>query len=386
MMLIIVAGLIVLTGVFMSALSIPALMVSPAGSSIERVSILDGWLTDLYKKGKFSGSVLLAKDGRIVFNRSYGFQDLKGLTLLSDNSSYNLASVSKQFTAMAVVILQHRGQLSYGDKLSQYIPELAAYQDVTIEHLLHHTSGIPDYMYLANKYLDMSKIVTTESLLQLFENKQPAQLFKAGSKFKYSNTGYVLLAEIVERLSGESFADFMTKNIFQPAGMTDTRLFNLLSESPLKNRVYGFGRAYNIFGGKKKEMDLNNFDGLFGDGAIYSTPIDLFRWHLALTEGKIVAKDSYLPAYRSGKLSNGSETGYGYGWFIKDRHTVEHAGGWQGFTSYIHINREKNKLVVILDNSNNPLRVNAVGTRYNSIGLNLQKMISSWPSESDIEI
>ena len=273
--------------------------------------------------------------------------------------------------------MKHQGKLSYSDELQKFIPEFSFYDDVTIRHLLNHTSGIPDYLTIANDYIPENETVTTEKLIKVYSERMPVPKFKPGEKFQYSNIGYVLLAEIIERITGKSYAGYMSENIFQPLGMSHTKVFNLLSKDEPNNRVYGFKRKYFLFG-KKQLSDLNRFDGVAGDGGIYSSAYDLFIWHQALLSGVIIPLEEMSEAYQSGILSNDRKTGYGFGWFINNDGTVEHAGGWQGFASYLYRHPEDGRLIVILDNTANVLRVTSNGVRYNSIPLSLQQFLQRY--------
>ena len=341
----------------------------------EKLYAIDNWLDKIYKQGKFNGTILLAKKGEVLFSKAYGFNDGENSSELSEHSSFNLASVSKQFTAMGIVILKSRSLLDYKDKVSRYIPELAFYDEITIQHLLHHTSGIPDYMRMAVMSSNKEELLTVAEMIALYQNNKPKLRFKPGEKFEYSNAGYVLLAEIIARIAKQPFSQFMAESIFIPLNMKNTQVFNLLSEQEPKDRVYGY--AYSFLGSRKRIKDLNHFDGVAGDGGIYSSAYDLNIWHEALKVGTLVTNDIYKEAYKPGQLNDGSKTKYGFGWFINDNQSVEHAGGWQGFTSYIYRNLENDELIVILDNSSNALRVNAIGYRFNSIGLNLKNVIES---------
>jgi CubicO group peptidase (beta-lactamase class C family) len=375
MVVIISTTIAILTLALFLALRIPVLRLQDNHTHDENLNEIDRWLTDLNQRGKFNGTVLLAKNGNIVFENAYGSNAGPEPGPINLDSSFNLASVSKQFTAMGIVILEHRSLLDYDDKLSKFVPELGFYDGITIRNLLHHTSGIPDYMRLVIKNRSGDEPVTTPEIIHLYQRKRPALNFRPGEKFEYSNTGYVLLAEIIERVSGQKFSDFMAENIFVPLNMKNTRVFNLLSKNEFQNRVYGYSCKYWLFGGSKKPRDLNYFDGVAGDGGIYSSAHDLVIWHEALNEGTLVPVDVYKSAYRPANLLNGSSTKYGYGWFLNDDNTVEHAGGWQGFTSFIYRNLENRDLVVILDNSSNTLRVTSMGYRFHSIALNLKHAI-----------
>lgn len=373
----IVISLLVILVITFIALRIPTLEIDVQNSEKEKLLALEKWLKHIHEMGKFNGTVLLSRKGEVIFSKSYGYESIESLTPLTENSSFNLASVSKQFTAMGVVILNSQSKLKYSDKISHYLPELSYYTDITIQHLLHHTSGLPDYLQLAGKYSDTTAIFTIPDMISLYQKHHPRLNFEPGSKFQYSNAGYVLLAEIIARVSGTSFQNFMSLNIFKPLNMNSTQIFNLLSEIKPAKRVYGYKNRFWLFGGKKLPHDLNYFDGVAGDGAVYSSAHDLYLWHKSLKEEALLSNDIYNTAYIPAQLNDGSKTQYGFGWFINSDNSVEHAGGWQGFTSYIHRNLEKDELIVILDNSSNTLRVNSIGFRFNSIGLNLKYFMKS---------
>lgn len=375
-MLILVAAVIVAIALsIFFALRIPSLNLSGSSPQSQKLETIDSWLANLNQSGKFNGAVLLAKSGDVKFEKYYGSNGDNNSEQINSNSSFNLASVSKQFTAMGIVVLKSKSLLEYDDEISKFIPELEFYEGVTIKNLLHHTSGIPDYLSLVMKRRVGEGLLTVSEMISLYTKEKPKLNFNPGEKFEYSNTGYVLLAEIIERISNQTFSEFMAENVFIPLGMSDTQVFNLLSESPPRNRVYGYGYKYWLFGGKKQAKDLNYFDGVAGDGGVYSSAADLALWHKSLHEGMLVSQEQYEIAYQPARLLDGSRTKYGFGWFLNSDRSVEHAGGWQGFTSFIHRDLENGDLVVILDNSSNTLRVNSIGYRFNSIGLNLKHAI-----------
>jgi CubicO group peptidase (beta-lactamase class C family) len=361
---------------------IPSLSIPLNAATDKKLDALNKWLDHVYAKNKFNGTILLSKGGKVIFSRSYGVDSAEGTNQLTEYSSFNLASASKQFTAMGIVILNHQSKIAYEDKLADYIPELAFYGDITISQLLHHTSGLPDYMRLAGKTLngkarEDSTPFTTAEMISLFGEHKPNLSFKPGSKFRYSNTGYVLLAEVIQRVSGQSFQGFMATHVFEPLKMNDTQVFNLLSEPPPSKRVFGFKRK---MGGKRVARDLNYLDGVAGDGAVYSSAHDLNLWHKALTNNSLVPNQAYKRAYVPAQLNDGSNVEYGFGWLINNDGSVEHSGGWQGFTSFIYRSLENDDLIVVLDNSSNALRATANGFRFHSIGLNLKHFMESFES------
>ncbi|MBU2864854.1 beta-lactamase family protein [Reinekea forsetii] len=357
---------------------IPKLNLSQDLSIEDKMTAIDHWLTNVYKVGKFNGAVLLAQKGEVLFHKPFGYSDESESTLLNERSSFNLASVSKQFTAMGILILEHRGQLSLEDPLANHIPELSFYSGITIRHLLNHTSGLPDYMRVVSSFYKEEKLITTDKVLAAFQSQKPSSQFEPGAKFAYSNTGYVVLAEIIHRVSGQSFPDFMSEAVFLPLNMRDSQIFNLLSAQEPEFRVFGYGKKHGLFGGAKQSKDLNEMDGVYGDGSVYSSASDLALWDKALYQGTLLPLDKIQQAFEPTQLNSGKLSRYGFGWVIDpQRQSVEHAGGWQGFSSFIYRDLTNESLIVILDNSSNALRVPAFGFLFNSIAKNLKKAMTT---------
>jgi CubicO group peptidase (beta-lactamase class C family) len=329
---------------------IPALGIARSLPLDVKIARAASWLDELGRRRVFNGTVLLARQGRVLLEKSHGFADVSGLVPLSGDSSFSLASVSKQFTATGIMILAQRGKLGLRDGLERHIPELAHYRDVTITHLLQHTSGLPDYMSLADDYWDPEVVLTEKGVIALLQQHRPPPYFAPGESFDYSNTGYALLGEVIARASGAPYPEFMAAHIFGPLGMQDSAAFNLASKTcPLRSRVYGFRRRFGCFG-KRVSHDLNYLDGVYGDGGIYASARDLFRWDAGLREGKLVPCDFYEQAYAPGRLNDGEATSYGFGWEIRPPGTVEHMGEWEGFTTCLSRDLEKQTLLVVLSN------------------------------------
>jgi CubicO group peptidase (beta-lactamase class C family) len=160
-------------------------------------------LNSFSRNEKFNGNILIAEKGKVIYKKSFGFSNETTKEKLNENSIFELASVSKQFTAMAIVILKEKGQLKYDDKISKYIPELKAY-NITIRNLLNHTGGLPDYKEVMDSVFDKSKIATNKDVISIFAQLKPEVLFEPNTKWEYSNTGYALLASIIEKVSGMS--------------------------------------------------------------------------------------------------------------------------------------------------------------------------------------
>ncbi len=327
---------------------IPRLRVDHAGDLADRIGPITAWLGDVCARGVFSGTVLIAQSGRVLAERSSGFADLARGAPLTSHSAYSLASVSKAFTGLGIALLAYRGALAIDDPMARHIPELAFYPGVTIRHLLHHTSGIPDHMELADTHWDGS-LLTIGDLLRLYEKFRPRPYFPPGSDFEYSNAGYVMLGEIIARASGRSYPDFMTGEILTPLGMRESAAFNLTSDPRmLPNRVFGLRRRVMCFG-RDEPCDLNYLDGLFGDAGIYASAADLVRFDAGLRGGVLLPNAFYAQAYRSGTLNNGRPIDYGFGWDLAPD-GVFHRGEWQGFTTFVLRDLGSELLLVVLSN------------------------------------
>ncbi|MEI2755830.1 MAG: serine hydrolase domain-containing protein [Chitinophagaceae bacterium] len=186
---------------------------------------LDTYFTAQQNLFHFNGNVLVAEKGEIIFQKSYGFADYKKERLLNDSSVFELASVSKQFTATAILLLKDRGKLKLTDSLRYYFPELP-YYNITLQQMLTHVSGLPDYESAMTGKWNPDKVAFNADMIAFLANEKPPVYFAPGAKWLYSNTAYAILATIVEKVSGQTFAAFLAKNIFEPLGMTHSRVYN----------------------------------------------------------------------------------------------------------------------------------------------------------------
>ncbi|PYS69158.1 MAG: hypothetical protein DMF73_15345, partial [Acidobacteria bacterium] len=250
-----------------------------------------------------------------------------------------LASLTKQFTAMAVMMLAEQHRLSYGDPLSKYFLEFPSYaQQINIRNLLNHTSGIPDYVGIG---VEHPGLTNREVLNALIRERSPR--FTPGEKFEYSNSNYVLLALIIEKLSGEPYRVFLQKNIFAPLGMNHTFVYDRTHASIARR-----ARGYNRFG------DDFDYDLLtYGEGGIYSSVADMFKWDRALYTDQLVKRSTLEEAFTRGKLNDGSLINYGFGWAISESagETVySHAGRYGGFNTYIKRLPKEQSTIIFLTN------------------------------------
>ncbi|HXV37830.1 MAG TPA: serine hydrolase, partial [Myxococcota bacterium] len=293
-------------------------------------------------------AILVAHDGVVLQRASYGMADLeRGVAFQVDTAS-NLASVSKQFTAMAIMMLAEQGRLDYDDPITRLLPELARFGDaITIRHLLTHTSGLPDYYEVIAEISGVERPLTRHALDVYSQWGEPR--FAPGERYEYSNPGYELLALIVERASGERFAEFIDERIFTPLGMASSVVYDE-REPEIAKRAYGYRAQPGGFA--LDDDDPLNY--IFGSGSIYSTVDDLYRWDQALYTEKLVSRATIAEAFESAQLASGEPYPYGFGWQLDDhlaRRRIAHSGGWVGFSSFIARYVDDRFTVIVLTNS-----------------------------------
>ncbi len=314
---------------------------------------IDSLLNVLHGQGRFNAAILVAEADSVIYKNGFGYANFETKDTLTSESCFRLASVSKQFTAMCIMILEERGRLSYDDNITQYLPELSFYKGVTIRHLLWHTGGLPDYMDLFNKHWNKDKLAFKEDVLSLMAEHQPEIDFRPGEKYEYSNTGYSLLANIVQRASGVDFNEFITENVFKKTGMSASLVCNGAADEKIHNRVYGY--SYNRFSKKMADTDYHYLNGVVGDGGLYSTIEDLFKWDQALYTGKLVSMETLELAFSGYKLNNSDTPGdYGFGWGINKNDStdiVSHSGSWVGFSTFIQRDLGNKTTIILLNNT-----------------------------------
>lgn len=291
-------------------------------------------------------SLLVIRDGKAVVRRAYGMADLEKETAATPQTNYRLASVTKQFTATAILLLCQDSKLSLDDRIKRWLPSLpSALDSVTIRQLLTHTSGIIDYE-------DVIPPGTTAQLhdvdvLRLLE-AQDSTYFKPGTKYQYSNSGYALLALIVERVSGKSFATFLHDRIFAPLGMNHTVAFEN-GISTVSNRAFGYTMKDSAWTRK----DQSTTSAVLGDGGIYSSIDDLVKWDAALYNSRLLNDASRKLAFSPQTPTDKPDVSYGFGWRITGE-TVWHSGETSGFRNVIVRYPARHLTVVILTNRDDP--------------------------------
>ncbi len=295
-------------------------------------------------------SVVVIADGRVVLRRAYGMADLERRVAATPETDYRLASVSKQFTAMAVMLLAREGKLRYDQPVRDFLPELpAAARPVTVRHLLNHTSGLVDYEDLVPE--SRTAQLDDRDVLDLLAAKDSVY-FPAGSQYRYSNSGYVLLGLIVARASGGelSFPEFLRTRIFQPLGMNATAA-HVEGSDTVPRRAFG----YSPRGGMFVQTDQSVTSATLGDGGIYTNVDDMTRWDQALSGGNTALVDAATLelATTPPQLPAGADTQYGFGWFV-DRYRGEkrwrHTGETSGFRNAIQRFPGRRLTVIVLTN------------------------------------
>lgn len=301
---------------------------------------IDTLLTAYQKISDFNGSVLVARKGTIIFEKGYGYKNKKTLLPNDPNTIFQIGSITKQFTSAIILQLKEKQKLSLQDKISKYIPDFPQGDQITIEQLLTHTAGVYNYTnnpdFMKN---ESTKPIARDSLLALFRNK-PLD-FKPGEKFSYSNSGYILLGYIIEKVTGRSYFQVVRDNIFRPVHMDHSGFdFTHLASS---DKATGYDPPAPLVPAEIVDSSVS-----FSAGAVYTTVGDLYKWDRALYSGSILSQPSEEAAFTP-HLAR-----YGYGWMIDSlygKRVVEHGGGITGFVSFILRVPEDETCIIVLDNA-----------------------------------
>jgi CubicO group peptidase (beta-lactamase class C family) len=315
-------------------------------------------------------AVLVRTQGQTIFERGYGVRDLRSKAKIDARTNFRLASFTKQFTAMAIMLLVHDGKLRYDQTLAELFPDFPAYgKSITIRNLLNHTSGFPDYEDLMDAIEKVKGLLWTpqkqiqdDEVLELLK-KETKGKFAPGTSWSYSNSGYVVLGIIVARASGKSYAEFLKQRIYAPLKMNHTVVYQK-GKNEVSNRAFGHSEENDRF----KETDQSSTSATLGDGGIYSNLEDLAKWDDALRNHTLLSEKEMQPALTSVKLNDGSEphwplepnddnlhpgkpVSYGFGWFLdpyQGHPRMWHTGTTMGFRTVIERFTEGDGLTVII--------------------------------------
>jgi CubicO group peptidase (beta-lactamase class C family) len=330
--------------------------------------LLDGWK----QKNAPGLAAALIRGGRIEYRKTFGFADLDARTPITPDTQFLLASLTKQFTAMAILILVERQKLRLDDTLAKYCPEFPGYaRTITIRHLLNHTAGLTQYQELLAGKIDVesyfrssksppaAREFTAAEALQALSRQEKLR-FPPGDRFEYSDSAYVLLGQIIERITGERYAEFLKESIFDPLGMKDTMVVD-----ERKQKVPRLALSYGDRNHKWQDITYSPENSIYGEDGIYSTLNDLYKWDQALYGERLVSRATLEMAFTPGLNNEGQEiatdlltrpSSYGFGWFISSLHgekDVEHPGGWAGYDTYIVRVPSRRVTSIVLTNSSN---------------------------------
>ena len=299
-----------------------------------------------YRGAVPGASVLVIRDGAPVYRRAYGLADLERGVAAGATTNYRLASMTKQFTAAAVLLLVEDGRLSLDDGARKWLPSLPPdIASVTIRHMLTHTSGLIDYEDLIPA--DLRAPLHDADVLRLLET-QTRTYFKPGTAYRYSDTGYSLLALIVGRASGTDFASFLRQRIFRPLGMNETVAFEE-GISSVSHRAYGYSRV----DARWRQTDQSQTSAVLGDGGVYSSVDDLAKWDAALYDSRLLRPESLRLAFSGATATDDPAVRYGFGWRLTGE-TVWHSGETMGFRNVIVRYPKRHVTVIVLTNRNDP--------------------------------
>ena len=312
---------------------------------------IDTFFNHKVKHSALNGSVLVAEHGHVIYQNSFGFSDYGKKRMLNDSSTFELASVSKPFTATAILILVEEGKMKLDDKVSKYIPRFP-YDSITIQMLLSHRSGLSNYIYLFDTMkMAADSFITNQDVVNYFIENVPPLQWTPGRHFQYCNSNYALLASIITIVSGDSYADFLQKNIFSVAHMHHTYVRDVFS-----NEVYA-NQTKDYRGARWEKVSNVPYDGVDGDKGIYSTPWDLYLFDQALNQGLILKKKTLDEAYKGYSYEKAGIKNYGLGWRLKEftngEKLVYHNGWWRGYTSLFARRPDRDACIIVLSNKYN---------------------------------
>lgn len=321
-------------------------------------SNLDTYIENLYHKRGFNGSIVIGRDGYMVYKNHIGYTNLRYRTQpINDTSSFQLASLSKQFTAAAVMLLYQQGKLGYDDRVTRYIANFP-YKEVTLRQLLNHTSGVPNYMWLAERKWEKETPPDNREMIKMMCRYNLKPHFKPGTRYKYSNTGYMILVGIVEQISEKPIDAFLYKHFFSKLGMGNTYARSF-SDHPIhrykKDSSYpGELLGYRYSRRRYVAIPPTVNDGAVGDKGIYSTGVDLLKWDQSLERHFILADTTFQAAYKKGVTTRGDTIPYGFGYHIpkgKKDLKAYHNGVWNGFTNTFRKYHKDSLTIILLSNN-----------------------------------
>lgn len=323
-----------------------------------KTAIFDTYLQGQARLYGFNGNVLVSKNGKVIYQKSFGYADYNTKKILHNNSVFDIGSIAKEFTAMGILLLKDKGKISYSDTLRKFFPELP-YPNVTIGQLLTHTSGIPNGFELIDNYFDHSKIATNDDLIRLLESKKPPLLFKPGENLMYSGTAFNLLASVIEKISGKSYKLYMDEQVFTPLKMTHTQVANgPRSAETIPGYANGYLYADSLYKYKLASSQQSGwtsyFAGITGEGMIITTTGDLLKWDRALKNHSLLTETTQQEMVTSHSEKKFPSVSFGYGIRVGKNdigNYVFHNGSYPGYIS-MHLRYVDDDVTVIVLSNN----------------------------------
>lgn len=302
--------------------------------------------TNLTSRG-FNGAILVAKNGRVIFEKYHGYFDLNKKDTLTENSSFHLASVTKTFTAMAILKLADQGEVKLDDDVIWYFPTFP-YNGITIRMLLNHRSSLPNYLYFMEQLgWDKSVYCDNTDVLNYIIKHQPPLTRQPDTHFSYCNTNYILLALIIEKASGKTYAEYLQHSFFTPLKMNDTYVFSLADSQ----------RAMPSYNWRGQPEPLTFLDKCYGDKNIYSTPRDLLKWDQALYNTQFFTQETLETAFKPYSNEKPGIKNYGFGWrmniYPNGKKIIFHGGWWHGNNTMLMRLTQDSATIIILGNKYN---------------------------------
>jgi CubicO group peptidase (beta-lactamase class C family) len=309
------------------------------------------FVENLHRKYGFNGNMLVAKNGKILYEKAVGWADYLHRDSLKINSEFELASVTKTFTGVGVMQLVEQGKIGLDDNVKKFFPKFP-YEGITVRLLLSHRSGMMNYVYFTdNIWKEKMKPMSNMDVMSLIEQHKPARYAAPDTRFHYNNSNFMVLAAIIEKATGKTYADYMMENVFKPAGMKNTHVYSTTVYPKIPVDVVGHDRTWRY------SVVQNFLDGPVGDKGIYGTVHDLVLFDSALKSGRLLKKATLDSAYKGRNKPINGHFNYGYGWRIfdgdKGRKVVYHTGWWHGFRHIYVRDLDKDIVVVFLGNLTN---------------------------------
>mgnify|MGYP001322587564 CR=1 FL=1 len=316
-------------------------------------TVVDALLTDTIKGNSPGAAVLIAQDGEILYQKGFGYANLENQIPITPQTKFRIGSITKQFTASAILKLQEESLLKVTDRLSKFLPDYPRGDEVTIHHLLTHTSGIHNYTDYPEFASAVETYIEAEEMIQLFKTDKFD--FNPGEKWAYSNSGYFLLGHIIEKVSGQSLENYLKHHFFDPTGMKNTEVHN--SKHPPKNEATGY--SYSYVAGKPEKAINWDMSRVGGARNLYSTTQDLYHWNEAIFNNKLLNQNTLKSAFTPVKINDGSQgdafgSQYGYGWMLMEKRGLKeigHGGGLSGWASYLTRYPQQNLTITTLANA-----------------------------------